>query len=251
MKLNFTINEDYLIAHTLSSTASDRFSSKKHKENIVSFQNFAWKKSKKCYNFLAGRIYPEDFLYLKSIKSTVRELPNFLLALKKNKYYKKILIQTKDYLDFCERQWNDNYQYTGKIIKELTEFNLNKQFIIYITHPSLKNGCCIENDKIVWGHNEDWPNYSTVYLWHEILHSYFRFANIKFSNKNIEHSIIQLIADNELRIRLNGGKYPPFKGHSKLFPLMKKILPFWKKYLKSEKKDILKFRNMLIKLEKD
>ena len=178
------------------------------------------------------------------------ELPNLLLAFKKDKYYKKILIQTKDYLDFCEKQWNNNYQRTSKIIKELTRFNLNKKFTVYITHPSLKNGCCIENDKIAWGHNEDWPNYSTVYLWHEILHSYFRSTNVKFNNKDIEHSIIQFITDNELRIRLNGGQYPPFKGHPKLFPLMKKISPYWIKYLKSEKKDILKFRNMLIKLEK-
>lgn len=251
MKLNFIINEDYFIAHTLSSTAPDRFSSKEYKKDIVSFQNFAWKKSKKCYDFLAGRVYPEDFLCLKSIKSTVRELPNFLLALKKNKYYKKILIQTKDYLDFCEKQWNNNYQRTSKIIKELTGFNLNKQFTIYITHPSLKNGCCTKNDKISWGHNEDWSNYSTVYLWHEILHSYFRSANVELSDRNIDHSIIQFITDNELRIRLNGGQYPPFKGHSKLFPLMRKISPYWKKYLRSEKKNILEFRNMLIKIEKD
>ncbi|TSA55743.1 hypothetical protein D4R42_05055 [bacterium] len=248
MKLNFTINEDYLIAHTLVSIAPGRFSSKKHKKDIISFQNFAWKKSEKCYNFLAGRIYPEDFLYLKSIKSAVRELPNFLLVLKKNKYYKKILIQTKDYLDFCGKQWDGNYQYTSKIIKELTGFNLNKKFTVYITHENLKNGCFIENDKIAWGHNEDWPNYSTVYLWHEILHSYFKSTNVKFSNKDIEHSIIQLITDNELRIRLNDGQYPPFKGHPKLFPLMKKILPYWKKYLRSEKKNILEFRNILVKL---
>jgi len=84
------------------------------------------------------------------------------------------------------------------------------------------------------GHHEDWPNYATVYLWHEILHSY-----IGYSEK--EHAVIELITDEELRIRLNGSKYPPFAGHKYLAKIKQKILPRWKKYLKSKKRNIREF----------
>lgn len=241
MKLNFIINEDYLFVHTLSSTSSDRFSSKKYKKDIIALQNLAWRKSKRCYNFLIGRLLPNDWTD-KNVKSLSREFPIFLNAARKTSQYKKILLQTKKYLNFCQDQWNKNYSFSQIVMKELTGFELNKIFDVYITHPSLKNGRYLGNNKIVWGHNEDWLNYTTVYLWHEILHSYFK-------NTDWSHALIQLMADNELRIRLNSGKYPPFVGHENLFPLMRRMLPYWKKYLKSKQKDILKLQELLTGLK--
>ena len=87
-----------------------------------------------------------------------------------------------------------------------------------------------------------WKNYSTIYLWHEILHSYF-------GDSDIEHAIIELIVDEELRSRLNNAKYPPFEGHKNLSELKKKILPHWRKYLKSEAKDIKKFQKEILDLK--
>jgi len=110
--------------------------------------------------------------------------------------------------------------------------------MVYITHPSLKNGQYLGENKITLGHNEDWPNYFTIYLWHEILHSYL-------GKTDLEHALIQFITDEELRIKLNGGEYPPFVGHKNLFPLMERILPFWRKYLKNKSKNIIEFKNNL------
>ena len=59
------------------------------------------------------------------------------------------------------------------------------------------------------------------------------------------HALIQLITDNELRIRLNGGKYPPFEGHSTLTAEMSSLLPKWQEYLLSPNKDILAFEKSL------
>lgn len=240
MKLNFLINDNYLITHTLASMGSERFSSKKYQKEIVAFQNFAWKKSQKIYNLLVGRLSPDDIL---SIENLSKELPYFLKILKNSNQYKKILLRTKSYLVFCEKQWTKNYAVSSKVISGLTGFELNKNFIIYLTHPILKNGHYLGNNKISWGHNEDWPNYATVYLWHEILHSYFQ-------NSDFNHAIIQFLTDNELRVRLNGGEYPPFVGHDNLFPLMKKMLPHWKQYLRKEtSKDIKKFGITIFKLK--
>jgi len=240
MKLNFLINNNYLIAHTLASMGADKFSSKKYQKEIVDFQNFAWKKSEKVYNLLVGRLSPEDFF---NIENLAKEILDFFKVLKKGDQYKKVLLRTQTYLLFCEKQWIKNYSTSSKTVSGLTSFKLDKSFTVYITHPSLKNGHYLGNNNICWGHNEDWSNYTTIYLWHEILHSYF-------DNNDFNHALIQFIADNELRIQLNGGKYPPFVGHEDLFPLMKKVLPHWKRYLKEKQpRDINKFRAKILELK--
>ncbi|MBU1895712.1 hypothetical protein KJ641_02485 [Patescibacteria group bacterium] len=241
MKLNFVIDEDYFVAHTLCSMGAKDFSSSKRKKDIVAFQNFAWGESESHYNFLVARFSSEIFIQEKA-DDLFRKLPKYLRVLKQSKFYKTILEQTVKYLNFCEKQWDDNYPLSSKVIKKLTDFKLNKEFTIYITHPGLRNGVCLKDDKIAWGHHEDWSNYATVYLWHEILHSYFEYTDL-------DHALIQLIADEELRIKLNGGKYPPFVGHKDLFPLMRIILPNWKKYLKSNSNDIMQLKRELSDLE--
>lgn len=242
MKLEFKIDPNYFIAHTLSNMANDRFSSMKHKKDIIDFQNFAWKESKNCYDLLAGRIYPEKFID-KEIFSAIKDISRFLTKLQKSVKYQKIFEQTQEYLEFCQKQWNENYESIIRIMEQLTGLKFEKNFTVYITHSSLKNGCYLGKDKIAWGHNEDWPNYSTIYLWHEVLHSYF-------SNSELEHALISFVTDEELRTRLNGGEYPPFITHKELLPLMKKILPFWREYLTSKKKNLLDFKKKLIRVIK-
>lgn len=233
MRLNFLINEDYLILHTLTSIAPDRFSSSRHKKDIIVFQNYAWRKSRQSYEVLLGRFSVNDVVN-RQFQNIYKALPKFLADLKQSTQYRKLLKQTKIYLRFCKMQWDRNYSISGEIISKLTGFKLNKIFNVYITHPSLRNGSHEAGNIITWGHHEDWPNYATVYLWHEILHSHF-------GKSDIEHAIIQLISDNELRIRLNGGKYPPFVGHRYLHTHMRKLLPYWKKYIAGSKMNILLF----------
>ena len=231
------LDENYLIKHTLDSMDTSRLSSTEHENEIRSFQKFAWKTSKTHYNFLIGQSIPYD-LSEKGLKEMMEELPAYFSILKDNEPYKNILSHTEEYLKYCEKQWEMNYITTSKMIFEITGLELDKTFTIYITHPSLKNGKYLGDNKIVWGHNEDWPNYSTIYIWHEILHSYF-------DTKQLDHVAISFVTDEELRIRLNGGKYPPFVTHEYLHPVMKKSLPIWKKYLKSRSKDIHDFKDQI------
>jgi len=58
---------------------------------------------------------------------------------------------------------------------------------------------------------------------------------------DLEHAVIQLICDNEMRVRLNGGDYPPFEAHDEHKEIMTKLLPSWRAYLKQPKKDIHEF----------
>ena len=143
-----------------------------------------------------------------------------------------IRAQTEAYLQWCQEQWERNVAQTCEYICELTGFDLATSFTVYVTHPSLCNGSYLGEHNIQWGHHEDWPLYTTVYLWHEILHSYF-------CPGDLNHALIQLLTDNELRVRLNeGASYPPFVGHPRLFPLMHALLPDWRAYLAEAHKDI-------------
>ncbi|MDP4012926.1 MAG: hypothetical protein Q8R00_04965 [Candidatus Nanoarchaeia archaeon] len=204
MKLIFKIDKEYLINHTLFSLHKKKFSSNKYKKDLLEFQKIA-----KSYES----------------KNT-----------KKSLKFNKIIFQTKKYLNFCKKQWKKNYAKSYSIIKEITGLNLNKSFTIYITHPSLKNGMYLGSNTIGWGHNEDWKNYTTVYLWHEILHAYM-------PKDKIAHAIIELTTDEELRIKLNGGRYFSIDCHPELKNIKKKLMPEWKEYLKQKSKNIKSFYN--------
>lgn len=184
---------------------------------------------RESYNLLRGTLVPGV-----GIQKVSRELPRYLASLKRSTAFKKLHRQVDGYRIFCETQWRENYGQSSRIIKELTGIVLRRKSIVYLTHPSLRNGRNFGKGVIAWGHHEEWPNYTTTYLWHEILHSYFP------SNEKT-HALIQLIADNELRARLNGTQYPPFKGHRDLFPLMKRMLLQWRRYLKKGGGNITKF----------
>jgi len=118
-----------------------------------------------------------------------------------------------------------------------------------VIHPAVGGGSYLSNGKIFWGHNEDWPNYSLVYLVHEALHEYFK-------QSDLTHALIELTADNELRIRLNkGGEYFTCDGedvgHEYLRKLEQIILPKWKTYLNSGNKKLSTIFDLQKKLEED
>jgi hypothetical protein len=239
IKLILKINKDYLIYHTLL-CSEDKYSSSKYKKDIENFRNYAWKIDKTLYELLIVRLkWLTPFNFENDIFG---KIPNYLKTLKQSKYFQKIYQQTENYLKFCQNQWNKNFSKTTQLMSEITGIDFekeNKTFEVYLTHPSLKNGMALlhlikktNRNIILFGHNEDWPNYFTVYMWHEILHFYW----LKPKDENLSHAIIELATDNELRIRLNGGKYPPFVGHSWLEKIRRKIYPYWKKYLNKKLK---------------
>lgn len=230
MKVDFKIDDNYLIVHTLANHGENRFSSGKFKKDIVNFQNMAWEKSKESYSLLTGSPFP-GAVSSKEIKN----LSAFIEYLKNTKEYAQIYQQSLDYRNWIDKKWQANFKKTLAIMEGITGLHFDKPFTVYITHPSLRNGKNWGDNIITWGCNEKWTNYSVVYLWHEILHSY-----LDHSDKS--HAVIELATDNELRARLNGDKYPPFEGHMNLLALKKKMLPRWRKYLKLTQKDIRGFK---------
>ena len=141
-----------------------------------------------------------------------------------------------------------------KCLRDITGLKLpNTALSVYLVHPALYNGRYWRNINIItWGHSEDWENYTTIYLCHEIMHFLTKDCT---GDKKILHALIELACDNELRIRLNqSGKYfkeGRFKvGHKFLQKIEKKILPQWRQYLRDREKNKENFVTFFKKMDK-
>lgn len=239
MRLKFILDDNYVVAHTLSYTGYGNFSSDENRETLEKFSQYAWEYCGRCYALFAGRLINKTMIEAGSEKAveelnhSAKHLPEYLNNLKSSSSYKELREQVGKYKDYCETEWKNTFPKAKEIVKHLTQLDLNKSFEVYITHPSLRNGRYWGDNKISWGCKEKWPHYSSVYLWHEILHSYF-------SHSQVEHTVIELIADVEIRFQLNNEKHPPFKEGKGLDKLKSEILPQWEEY-KVDGGDIMQF----------
>lgn len=245
MKLEFKINKSYSLVHALK----QRFDELPFLE-WDNLQNKLWKEFPDAFYFFNP--CPENIFLSKSpsekIERAYKQFEPMVESGLKSKEFQRLYEETEKYLLFVKKQWENNEKETLKIIEELSRLTLpDKVFTVFITHPKLRNGTALAAyDAIAWGHHEDWENYSTVYLCHEIMH----LLTIKETKKpKIMHVLIELIADDELRIRLNEkeNRFPKdighfdlyqFIGHPELYQLKKKIIPYWKEYLKDNRKNI-------------
>ena len=266
MKFDFKINKYYLINHTMQSY---------NQRQIMPFPE--WEKlerrllkkydSEPSYYFLNPKeiywtmetIFIDSFLnnkqnFEQTFLKTALRLKKIYEEIIRSQEFKRLYKETYQYLKFVENQWQKNEKKVFKIIEDLSGIKIpQKQITIYITHPRLKNGRMIRDKNIIlWGHSEDWKNYSTIYLCHELMHI---LTENKYKNPELMHAIIELLADNELRIRLNkkGNYFKEGKiaiGHEYLKPLEKRILKYWKQYLEGKnEKNIFEFENFLLKKE--
>lgn len=225
LRLNFIVEEDYLITHTLLKMTANG----KNSQTAKDFQNYAWKVNKGRYIELKeykGR--KPDYLKEALFKF---KFDTYLTELKNSQEYRKLLKETQLYKDDCEDQWRRTVFQVQPFMERLTGFSfekINDKVKIYITHPAVGNGSVWDRDsyKITWGRWGNFQNYTTIYLWHEILHFYME-------SDEMSHAIIQLASDNELKKILNQIDYPPFEGHQSLNEIMRLIYEDWQAYLKS------------------
>ena len=62
-----------------------------------------------------------------------------------------------------------------------------------------------------------------------------------FDENAVENSIREIMTLEELRIRMNNGKYPPYIGTENLNAVKDKLMPIWGKYVKQKVKHLPSF----------
>lgn len=241
IRLHFKIDEDYFLVHLLTrSLNDDDYSSTEHQEDIVAFKNEAWRKDKNSYHLLMGDLQTAALIRNDGLARAVNHVSAYLDEIKQSPAFRLLILQTQSYLHFCEEQWLKNYPIASAFIEDITGLKLDKDIDVYVTHPNLRNGDCLVKYNIIeWGHHEDWPNYQTVYLWHEVLHSYVEtnYATIGYHDgiSDFVEGIAESMTDEMLRSKLNNEPYEPFVGREELISFKRKLLPMLKSRMKAEK----------------
>jgi hypothetical protein len=228
---DFIANKNLLAAHTLRNSDKDRFLYES--TTVVDFQNAAWNLDKEAYDLV--RYGPSEISFANDddLNSYVRKVKDFQEKIILLKEFEGLAAETVSAQERVAAEWNANFEKSNAEMSNILGFEVEGSWNVYITHPALKSGTNTGKE-ILWTDRTDWPNYNTVYLWHEVLH-------FIFGRSNEEHAVIELIADNELRARLNGSSYPPFEGHDFLNDLRIKLLPEWQIYLSTDNRDIRDF----------
>jgi hypothetical protein len=214
-----------------------------------------WETNKDLYAVLSQNVEPLVFEkgLSRGLPAAISNLKSNLSSIYETDEFKKIFREAKRYSIAVERQWDKNCKISCAHLADITKLDLSgidKEITIYVSHPKLRRGrSYMENNVIAWSNPDEWKNYTTIYLWHEIMHHVTTDAS---AAPHLMHAIIELSCDNELRIRLNGGgKYFEENnipiGHKYLVGLDKKILPDWKKYLNNPNENIFQFEKRISK----
>jgi hypothetical protein len=237
VQLVFNVNERFLAGYVIANFGARRFvgyANEQTKRDIINFQNLAWDTSPDLCTIIDGRnpIYLQAHLSGEKFDQIGSELETYLHKLIGSKEFITLKKQTEQSLIEIKDEWEQNFKETSDYIKKLG-IGIRGKFNINIVHPGLKAGRFIPPNNVIWSHQTYWTNYNTVYLWHEILHSYF-------GKSEEEHALIELITDQEMRYRLNKTEYPPMEGHDYIKEIKLNMLPSWKNYLKANNSDINK-----------
>ncbi len=152
--------------------------------------------------------------------------------------------ETIEYRDNFVTEWNDKKDEISKHLRDIVKTKIDsRDLTVYIVHPRINTGLCLGDGMIYWGHSsQKFKHYGLIYIIHEVFHT------ILTTKSNITHSIIEFIADNELRMRLNKTNNGYNIGHDHLHGHRKVMLPYWKKYINQDKENIFEFDQRMLKL---
>lgn len=234
MNLQFELNNYFLFYEALTRSVK--------LEGWVDVQNQLWEKYKRGYQLLQGNL-AKAFLHQNPsnyLKESLVEIEPLLEEGMGHPLFKQLVNETEHYKTWLENEWNTNKEKIISELKDILRINLPSDTVkVLVVNNKMKGGLHLDKGLIMWGHSEDWPNYSLVYLAHEFLHDVF-------GKSDIEHAVIELTTDNELRLRLNNqGDYFYINGkpvgHPELLDLEKKLYPDWMKYLTSKDCNIYQF----------
>src|SRR3989344_6603340 len=156
MELFFKIDEDYLLKHTLHSKA-DKIINVKFTGVLNEFQKFALDKNRRMYEaFLAGHYDEKVIVYLEDIK--------------KSAMFRRIVVQTQDFMRLLRDEWSKDQEKTLKIMEKITGINLDTEFDVIVTHPGILNEEILDEKKIAFGGwRIGYTHMLTIHLWNMLM----------------------------------------------------------------------------------
>lgn len=268
MDFNFIIDKNYLLLKMISNRNNTEELKQWKINKILTIldakiiEEIEMKKDTIEEYFISGEF--KEFVFNNNLNIKMNEIM-------KDDLFSKYYNENVKYLHLIQNTWLKMKSRINKWLQETIKLNPSKKTIdVYISHPKLNTGKCVDQKYIFWGHWKgiDDIYYNIAYLCHENLHALLPNAHCmppamklyynkdetisdqehwKKLNSSIEdyykifdfefdviHTIIELISDNELYTILSGSsKYD--KGHnSSTYSLVKYkelILPYWFAYL--------------------
>jgi hypothetical protein len=184
------------------------------------------------------------------------QAPDVLVAVEQ---LRKVLSQEEFFRQFADEldrsgqllksEWHKNLDQTTALMQKWTGCDFSDSVEVRVMHPGHRSGQFSSHDRAIYWqyvggefqehtprHIEVFPNYNTVYLWHERLHA------APFDDKSdLVHAIIELLTDNALRVALNGGELSGDVGHPFLAEIRKDLFPHFEKYIAGGGGDITTF----------
>jgi hypothetical protein len=225
MNLEFEINPKYLLYVALKQEVD--------LEGWEDFRNDLWVKHKSGFRMIDGDFNDQIISSqpFEALNIWVKDMDALLEEGTGNKLFTNLLEETEEYRLWLLNEWQSKKNLVRDELKKILKVDIPDHTVrVLVCSNRLKCGQRITRGVIEWGHVEDWPNYSVTYLAHEYLHDVF-------GESILEHAVIELATDQELRVRLNkGGEYfthnGNYVGHDFLEETCLKILPRWMEYLK-------------------
>jgi hypothetical protein len=243
LKLNFVTDPAYLAYKTL--TGYRRFEIPSI-DQVNAFQDRAWSLDRDAYSYLQDHDLEAAILSKQSIEdgsAMSTRAKNLLQRMQEDPTFQPVLAETNKGLMAVKTEWEANRSRTQSIMQDLTGLPLDGELTVSITHPAIAQGrTYTDSGLILWSNQNDFPNYNTIYLWHETLHNVIAPRMVGEDSFDVAHAVIELLTDDELQTRLNGGSYPPLIGHEDLKKGEEYLMPSWRDYLSCPgKKDIMKY----------
>lgn len=232
LQVDFKINQEQLALHTMKRGA--QWADPGKSKSVIEFQNRAWELDRAAYRHIE-KTYMENALIG---KETVRDNSalgqrawKLVETMQKDPTFKPVLSETIKARDAMKLEWEGNLAKSTATMRELTGLSLDKKISVHVTHPSQATGYSYGNGNVVLTYRTDFANYNTVYVWHEALHNIIPNKYVGPAEFDVGHSVIQLLADNQLRVKLNGGNLKPLISHLELAKGQDYLLPSWKGYV--------------------
>jgi hypothetical protein len=170
ISFHFNVEPAHVAFYLISNTAPNQFVSGECDPEIVCFQNAVWKKDKEAYDFIRHGPQEINFIHKESVKNLAERADVLMKEMLTDSTFTPVLAETIKSVDQVRIEWEANMLRTNDMVREMTELKLEKVVEVYLTHPKIKQGHATRYDYICWAYRLTWPNYNTVYLWHEALH---------------------------------------------------------------------------------